>query len=302
MNKLIRYTVLFFLFAILFACASRKDGLLPQKEDKTLSSQTNVDLLQYPFYSGFTSYATITEPALIRRVLSQVIESDLNVNLFSSKIQAIHVNSIGEYFIVYIRVAFDNVINKQNILDLANMKQESETDRFWSIEAPRFGTLYFDLVFRDTIVLTNIDIITYEALEFDWIPQDYTLSLVDIDDTDFWLWSSDINVASSFSFEQNVRPEWGFLSTKGQDPEGYVITSVVIPFSGERQDKATIKLILPSILRNFEVKDNATLPFIDTVENVLLVDGIYISPANLSNYLMNVIKAGAQTGTQTGTQ
>ncbi len=294
MNKLIRYMILLFLSAILFACASRNDGLLPQREDKTLDSQTNVDLLQYPFFSGFTSYATITEPALIRRLLGQVVESSLNANLFSSKIQAIHVNSIGEYFIIYVRVAFDNVINKQNILNFANLKQESETDRFWSLENARFGTLYFDLVFRETIVLTNIDIITYEALEFDWVPQEYTLSLVDINDTDFWLWSSDINIASSFSFEQNVRPEWGFLSTKGQDADGYVITSVVIPFSGERQSKATIKLVLPSILRNFEVKDNATLPFIDTVENVLLVDGIYISQANLGNYLTNIIQTGTQ--------
>lgn len=272
------------LFTVLMMNCASKQVTKEEKEYGMLELPSN------PFHSGFDSYAFFTDKKLIKRVLTAILDGKgIDVNLMSESITKVFINKIEDDFLLFIQMDFGGLISKKTIFNIDNMNQEGSSNRFWSIEDARYGNIYFDIAYKNVIGVTNIEIPLYSTLDdFDWNLDSILQETISADKEGFWFLSKNMDFADKFAFDDGYLPEWGFISTQGYDVDGFLLTTLAIPYSGTREDKTTIKMILPSILDNFDVKSNSALPFIDSKNSILLVEGVYISPENIHKYVENL--------------
>ena len=273
-------------FTMTMSCvSSEKDNDTVEK-----SIVSSIQLSKSPFYSGFSVYAFIQDSSLISKVTSSILkDSDIDITLLNNLIRKIYVNKIDDDFLLFIEARFDSLVNKKNILKVSNMKAMENDDRLWSLIDKKHGTLYFDMRYKNVVVVTNIGPDLYLNLLFDWKLEDTIQDIVE-PNSGFWLYGLDIDFTDKFTFDDKYLPKWGFILSNGYDTEGYLLTTVAIPYSGLRKDLVTMKILLPSILDNFDVRENTSVPFISSIEKIVIIKGIHISPKKVNDYISYITK------------
>ena len=273
-------------FTMTMSCVSS------EKDNDTVKKSviSSIQLSKSPFYSGFSVYAFIQDSSLISKVTSSILkDSDIDITLLNNLIRKIYVNKIDDDFLLFIEARFDSFVNKKNILKVSNMKAVENDDSLWSLIDKKHGTLYFDMRYKNVVVVTNISPELYLNLLFDWKLEDTIQDIVE-PNSGFWLYGLDIDFTDKFTFDDKYLPKWGFILSNGYDTEGYLLTTVAIPYSGLRKDLVTMKILLPSILDNFDVRENTSVPFISSIEKIVIIKGIHISPKKVNDYISYITK------------
>ncbi len=278
---------IYFSLVLLFVIIVSTTGCVSSEEnEETVKAPvaTEVKLPKSPFYSGFSLYAFVQDSSLIKKITAKILKNvNIDITLFGNLIRKIYVNKIDDNFLVFIEARFDSLVSKKNILRVSSMQAMGVDGRLWSLSEPEYGMLYFDMQYKNVVAITNIDPELYLHLLFDWQLNDAIKDIVD-PESGFWIHGK-LDFTDKFLFDSGFSPEWGFITSNGYDAAGYLLTTVAIPYSGLRKDLATIKIILPAILDNFDVRENTSLPFITSVDTTMIIKGIHISPKKIDEYM-----------------